>query len=125
MKEQLVSFYTAKLAKDKGFDWECSLMYASNGNICDKVYDFDNWCFAPTQSLLQKWLREKHGIIVFVKIDLPKHFYISLTDKVNIIYKYNIHKNNLLDIKFHEFKTYEEALEKGLLEALKIIKNGL
>lgn len=43
MREEIITFETAKLAKEKGF------------NIPSLDY-------ATTQSLLQKWLREEHNI---------------------------------------------------------------
>jgi hypothetical protein len=112
MEETIVSFKVAKLAKKKGFDISQSQMYASNGNITDKVYDFDNWCEAPTQSLLQKWLREIHKKHINVQPFYYKSNFISWDLKIhNTYYK-------------DKFNTYEEALEKGLLEGLKLIKDG-
>lgn len=70
MKEQLINFETAKLAKEKGLNEYCSSFYSLNSvtNEFD-LYDCNNnWkehknsnnpisISAPTQSLLQKWLR--------------------------------------------------------------------
>lgn len=83
MKEQLVEFETAKLAKDKGFNWATSCGYEENGEIYRPQYwepgcetdmtvlteealniDCDAICLAPTQALLQRWLYEKHQIWV-------------------------------------------------------------
>lgn len=134
MKEQLISFDTAKLAKEKGFDWKVSLHYESNGNrFFDKVpCNFNNVeliCSAPTQSLLQKWLREIHNI--HIKVD------DFLDDKTGIEWDYEIviigtdldEKGNYkalipysIDDLNRNFKTYEQALEKGLQEALKLIE---
>ena len=113
MEEQLISFETAKLAKEKGFNWKVSLHYESNGNrFFDKVEcNFNNVeliCSAPTQSLLQKWLREVHKLIITID---------HVTSKG---WCYRIQINNS-DWSIY-FKTYEEALEKGLQEALKLIK---
>ncbi len=59
---------------------------------------------------LQKWLREEHSIDVLV----DKGF---LSNK----YSYEVlYKNDMLDSEY-VFKTYEEALGKGLYEALKLI----
>ena len=106
MKEQLILFETAKLAKEKGF--LNSIHYDGMGGY------FTN----TTQSLLQKWLREEHNIEVWVT---PTHLsYIN-----NKLYKVEIEYFNGKRIhcfKHDEFKTYEEALEKGLQEALKLIK---
>jgi hypothetical protein len=69
---------------------------------------------APTQSLLQRWLREKHNILLAI---LPwKDHAADVNDKHNF-------RPMLVGIKtWKEFPTYEEALEKGLLESLKLIK---
>ena len=63
MNEQLISFETAKLAKEKGFDWKC--IYACDNEIelytapfkepinhNNKCYSKDS-CSRSTQSLLQ------------------------------------------------------------------------
>ena len=68
----------------------------------------------PTQSLLAKWLREEYNIdinIITKHKDLGK-FYGGFIDTNNKINK-SIGSN---------YKTYEEALEIGLQEALKLIK---
>jgi len=156
MKEQLVTFDTAKLAKEKGFilptkmyyenslieqihhedgksgpfGWEKGEMNLQSGYFINnwKNSDFSNksWymCSAPTQSLLQKWLREVHNwnIIVFNDdgdIEFGNLRYNFELRNVTISFK----KRNIKNIVgTYEFKTYEEALEKGLQEALKLIK---
>jgi hypothetical protein len=108
MKEQLITFETAKLAKEKGF------------MVVHKL---------PTQSLLQKWLREKHNLNIKVDdflnsdLDVVWDFEIvrigtDLDERGNYIalVPYSMDANTDRD-----FKTYEEALEKGLQEALKLI----
>ena len=75
---------------------------------------FSVCCSAPTQSLLQKWLREEHYIIVWVYPAIRLNGYQGCIQKKNMVGK-NI-------ILTHKFETYEEALEQGLFEALKLIK---
>lgn len=41
-------------------------MYASNGELTDAIYDFDDWCFAPTIAEVIDWLYEKHGVWISV-----------------------------------------------------------
>lgn len=85
MKEQLVTFETAKLAKEKGFDWVVFRTYHEDfpkekaelqydGDYDDAWIDEQNWnnwyeghISAPTQTLLQKWLREEFGLIMWVQ----------------------------------------------------------
>lgn len=135
MTDQLISFETAKLAKKKGFNEETSHYYDlidnklkhtiegfSNPNE-DCMIDIElewhnhsnfNRLAAPTQSLLQKWLREKHELHVGI--------YYRNVDKswiTEIFYTREYMKNGRLPYTVH--KTYEEALEQGLIEALKLI----
>jgi len=105
MTEQLIEFETAKLAKEKGFDIPGISDYLISGYKC----------FAPTQSLLQKWLRDKHDIILLI----DRHM-----DKGNLNYFYYPYVQGFFNgITLHSKKTYEHALEQGLIEALKLIKN--
>jgi hypothetical protein len=137
MEEQIVNFDTAKLAKEKKFDGICYDTYdlrdkklSNKYNIdLDEIYDeidlkkefecrfddiFEGYCLAPTQSLLQKWLREVH------KINLTVNFHQN-----TLKYSFNVFKNNQLMcssiLENLYFNAYEEALEVGLQEALKLI----
>ena len=127
MEEQLVTFETAKLAKEKGFDHVRTnhLPYMLEGDdegcigasIYCKVYA--NCC---TQSFLQKWLREAHNINVWVSS--------KTTDKGNTIFiphgrtiPDTIKKGLVKDvIAYKTFDNNEEALEFGLQQALKLIE---
>lgn len=128
MKEQLISFETAKLAKEKGLTsgLKCNHIYCigydiipedktllSHDYIRDSVENQLHLALAPTQSLLQKWLREVHKI----------HFHIDYNNKVNL---FAIHFQNPIikssSIFRESYDTYEQALEAGILEALKLIK---
>jgi hypothetical protein len=70
---------------------------------------------APTQSVLQKWLREEHNISVIVDFKLKKHPVLQYSPKTYDVKNYHIHGGEL-------YETYEEALEKGLQKGLKLIK---
>jgi len=63
IKDELISFETAKLAKEKGFDLKAtSGMYMCMGIYEGKIgtsIDCHRYVVAPTQALLQRWLREK------------------------------------------------------------------
>lgn len=73
-------------------------------------------CTAPTQSLLQKWLREKHNIhIVCWWYDKEDKFYTELGRKTKEKIFVQCGNTTLL------FNTYEEALEEGLKHALTLI----
>lgn len=132
MGDTLISFKVAKLAKEKEFNFKVLKQYSPDfegvidtdhsancviGGECALKYP-DKDCFgAPTQSLLQKWLREVHNIDVEA----------SLVERLNTRnYLIRVYKNNVPVVltTFHYYKTYEEALEIGLQEALKLIKDG-
>ena len=150
MKEQLISFQTATLAKEKGFDGYCLYAYqeTKTGHPTDAAIDFTGNLYftkedlynaeentsclhylAPTQSLLQKWLREVHNIILYV--------YYESEDADTMVYAYTICTESgdeyaPVHIRWQRkeswvmhtgyWSTYEEALERGLQEALKLIK---
>lgn len=58
--EDYVSFETAKLLKDKGFDWNCK----SKRFYPEPCYDQESpdGIYAPTLQMAMKWLREVHNI---------------------------------------------------------------
>ena len=167
MKEQLISFETAKLAKEKDFNILQHSYYFEDGEFKEnslkgtngyygEEYEFnlsefnENWndkwltkktgdrCFgcskqkgyletfsAPTQSLLQRWLREVHNIYVECRHDLTSdgkniRFYTSWGFLQQKDKNGNRNVNGWYD-EYNDWETYEEALEIGLQEALKLI----
>ena len=126
MEDTRVTFETAKLAKEKGFDALCYDAFNSIGNLysngwCEYLYDNkveipfrsgvleSQDILAPTQSLLAKWLREKHNIhlIAYKNINIDGYDWCFITT------------DGITNI--NSYKTYEEAYEIGLQEALKLI----
>jgi hypothetical protein len=146
MEEQLVSFETAKLAKEKGFDIETEYKFYNEKEISYKNYaDWDireeggysivtvprktgqlkkdlhikfieEEFPAPTQSLLQKWLREVHNIHIDIRTNAISggnyFFYLSQTRAPFYT----------LFVSVKDSDNYEEALEYALKESLKLIK---
>jgi hypothetical protein len=105
MKEQLITFKTAKLAKEKGFslgrhDYP---RYDPSGDF--QYINYTIGISAPTQSLLQKWLREKKNIFVYCMPTMNNKSW----------------HNNIASHNPSFIGTYEEALEISLQEALKLI----
>ena len=97
IREEICTYEVCKLAKEKGFPQdECGVnigYYAWDGcrNIHSLVssfawyndeYNHDDLYLAPTQALLQRWLREEKGVIVEVFVD----------DDSNMPLTYNIHQ---------------------------------
>jgi hypothetical protein len=123
MEEQLISFETAVLAKEKGFD--IKTLYRFLGETCREVdlncQLWDNEYYAPTQSLLQKWLREEMDMWVTI-------IFNGITYSISIYGRYTpdeeeIEISNTGSLNFEDkyFLRYEQALEVGLQEALKLI----
>ena len=131
--DEICTFEVCKLAKEKGFPQdECGVnigYYAWDGlrKIHSLVnsfawysdeYNYDNLFLAPTQSLLQRWLREEKGVTICVDIfDDGWFFDISTFYKqdtgvyeVDIPYK----SSNVSPV----YDTYELALEDALKYAL-------
>ncbi len=99
MKEELIKLRIVEMLPTKGF--------ILDGKI-------------PTQSLVQKWLREIHGINIFIsfKPNIKKwdfiSYYMSMSGEEYL--KYNSEY-----LKLHNkrrYNTYEEALEDGIYESL-------
>ena len=149
MKEQLISFETAKLAKEKGFNIYNDYFYCEEYGLCqlgeetlcvfnhpktnkfEMIYDCNSEFeegerfYASTQSLLQKWLREVHNLYVESHHDLTVdgksiQYYTSWGFLQQKDINGNQNVNGWYD-EYDDWKTYEEALEIGLQEGLKLI----
>jgi hypothetical protein len=132
MEDKLIDFKTAVLAKEKGFNWETLYCYLENGELQYSSgddgdhdgYNHNKWdnISAPTQSLLQAWLREKYNIHIELQFsrnstDDGLEWWFYLYPNINIggrvkFFPYEIGEN----------LTFNAALEQGLLKALKFIK---
>jgi len=129
MEEQLISFDTAKLAKEKGYFESPNKCYDPKCLDINHIYDWwterfystperiQRLLLAPTQSLLQKWLREVHKIEVFVKV-----FYSPQLNREGSFMYWGMYstKNCIGDCdKSTECKyKYEDAFEEALVLAL-------
>ena len=116
IEEEYVSFETAKLAKEKGFDIPTRYGFSERRSLV-RVDTSDNWnqdkelYSRPTQSLLARWLRGKYSKNVYVVM--------SITEKY-IFWVQDIH--SLVKVKTTDlYDTYEEAMEAGLQEALNLL----
>jgi hypothetical protein len=123
MKEQLITFETAKLANEKGLETTTERMYRQDGLLGHSDFSREITFRAPPQSLLQKWLREVHNINIFMsfKPNIKKWDFIPYSMDMNAkeYIKYNSEYTKIHNER--RFDTYEEALEVGLQEALKLI----
>ena len=149
MEDKLVIFDTAKLAKEKNFNipvysyfdknGELNMNYSiinqypneyleeygesiiipyksGDGSLSLEKINFNSWkdsYSAPTRTDLQDWLREEKGIKVYC---VPSALSSRTNDWIYVISRTgyeHIHQNSI-------FNTYEEALELGLQEGLKL-----
>lgn len=137
MTEQFITFATAKLARSKGYDEKDTHVYfeyATDKGILRKSHyatsqnsdiDFGCSCTGCQQSLLQKWLRERHRIDVEAyscaggyNWTLAKSFNSDyFSGGTHIADSDMTGPNNA-----GGWDTYEEALEAGLTNALIRIK---
>lgn len=108
--ETMINLETGRLAIKKGF-----INYAS---ILDKWLRIKQ--VIVSQSILQKWLREEHNIhvlpYIMTVID-SKDYAVSILQPKPAG---QIGVNELLGVS--SFKTYEDALERGLQEALTFLE---
>jgi len=116
IEEDLITFETANLANEKGFNVWCSSAYFSTeylGMATEIDYDtfIKDTYLAPTQSVLQKWLRKNYHI----------HISVEYTGQYFVKYKTG-YGSTYVNCANQNFNSYEQALEYGLFEALKSIK---
>ena len=126
MTEEFVTLETAKLLKEKGFNWKCERTISCDNIIrrydipqsmscCTEIDNEPVEFLCPTLYVAQKWLRDTKCLHIEIGymygnywlydiLTIPTHDLIGLSDRP--IIRYN---------------TYEEALEAGLQEALKLI----
>ena len=129
MKEQLITFETAKLAKEKGFTNIQTITESVKREYVDYKGDGISEYYwedkkvqrdiTPTQSLLQRWLREEYKIHIWCSNNLyGRGFRYTLE---------NLSSDEILGrmqggSSPSEGYTYEQALELALQEALKLIE---
>lgn len=118
MRDEIITFKTAQLAYNKGFcEFPVSHNYDTGGKLYApsvislnrSIYDRD-WgingirpILAPTQTMLQRWLRDSKHIEVYVKPAIVLDF--TYTG-----YYHGFYTNT--------YNTYEKAMEMALYAAL-------
>jgi hypothetical protein len=138
----LVSLQTAKLLKEHGFDipthgyfgkhrydkeyrefigyndeyWGDNYEYDWNTNG-EPFKPFSKDCISrPTLEVVSRWLRVQHDVDLVV----APHFDEVAHEKYEKFYKVTIIANSRPDTTFIEFKDYDECLEFGINEVLKL-----
>ena len=130
IEESYVSFDTARMLKEAGFEANLKTTYveeekdewafwASGTKRSDYNY-FDDTIACPTQALAARWLREKHRIVVDVAFTPPSvngdvwQYFIGEMD--DMVWEGDFESSD------RKYSTYEEAFEAGLQEAIKLMK---
>jgi hypothetical protein len=135
--ERIIEFNTAKLAKEKGFNIQDELVgshhyfYKSDKSLISG----DNFAkqllyHAPTQSVLQTWLRDNFRIHVSVNPWKDEMSYVNSDEVPNEGFQV-LYEGNVINIdddwntfsNFSHYTSYEECLENLLIEALKLIQD--
>ena len=120
IEEAYVSFETAKLLKDKGFNQNCATYYLDghvwrhyHGEVIPKgkqIYA------APTQQMAMRWLREVHKIhiqalcpVIDVDCDITGVTYnVVISNLRNCCISFDTSIENV------EYDSYEEAVEAAI-----------
>lgn len=120
--EDFVSFETAKLLKEKGFDVPCLTCWYIGSEAHEKFNDSPfnyneiksefEWLSRPTLQMAMKWLREVHKIHIQIWILEEKGYWFDIEKILNDQYKHkSLYSTGLEDIYF---ETYEQACEAAI-----------
>lgn len=122
-KEDCVSLEVAKILKEKGFNWPCEYFYAKiydriisirGDDLSEATYKYigkEN-ILVPSLWDTHKWLREEHNIIVGIICNSTSEWYYSIS-------VFNSVACTVMYASEKPYKSYEEALNNGILKALK------
>ena len=120
--EDYVSFETAKLLKEKGFDEECRTYYkvfpkskiaaiyhsSENRGVSE---DDQNEILCPTIHMAMKWLREVHHLFIQIEYECEDCFVSDIYSMIDYD-EWGEHKH--YPPTFVNCKTYEQACEAAV-----------
>lgn len=121
--EDYVSFETAKLLKDKGFNepalaytyGDGMISYYSRPRITDALSVEAGRIPLPTLQMAMKWLREVHNIHIDVgvgaDVDNPNHIFYAPTITIFVPHESVTYLGDMFE---EEYETYEEAAEAAI-----------
>ena len=124
MKEDYITFETALLAKETGFNWPVSAYYNEYTKMLirhagERSYQQAGTLSAPTQCFLGKWLREEKQLsIELYSFPKNKKEYIWGYDVCDLSMKHDA----MVFIHGERGDNYYNDFENGLKEALKYLK---
>lgn len=109
--EDYISFETAKLLKEKGFEGFTMFSYSAKGTtMCGNWENETDWLPKCTIQMAMKWLREKHNLYIDIRININ-----------NSLYSFQIYSVGISGARaFTEYriKSYEAACEEAILYCL-------
>lgn len=116
MTEDYVSFETAKLLKEKGFDKECNIAYFNETLVDYTMFGFclgGDLLYCPTLQMAMKWLRKEKGIAIIPVIS-------SILDNEKFLWdiKIVVAKTNETYSQGWIYEEPEEAYETAIKYAL-------
>lgn len=137
MIDQIITFETAKLAKEKGFEQYSKSVYYCHDPFIGQRFNagdrrFNNqtlheeyMAYAVTQSLLAKWIRDVHKINITVHPTLIGDAWYFEAHRVHQGLGYGLDDilTGLYEGESRHSDTYEEALERALFLTLKLKVN--
>lgn len=117
--EDFVSFETAKLLKEKGFNEYCRYFFKKpdegylgkkNGLEFNQNSDHKNeqWFACPSLSLTMKWLREVHNIHIKVHCSGHRNYLVYAQSLVSAFCDFCIESTTC------SFNSYEEAVKAAI-----------
>lgn len=132
--EQFVSFDTAKLLKEAGFEEMVNSCFMYDDKADEYEYEFvngyaivkkalrdnyngyENTISRPTQAFAARWLREVYNVAIYSLYDDDMEQWFYVVDAFT--------KNPVINgfQSGSEYDDYESAFEDGLREAIKLIK---
>ena len=109
--EDFVSFETAKLLREKGFEGKMHTFYTENGTEMESSYVVPSNFFPiyrPTLQMAMKYLREVHNIFIVIE----PHVYDSINEKTSSYVASLWQGDNYYEnIGSKDYPTHEEACD--------------
>lgn len=119
MMEEYITFETAKMLKEAGYDVPCDAIFTEDGieiiDVGRANYNglYPDMVSRPTQEMAASWLRDRSKIHIYC-------FFCSDYWHVDNVFGYCIQSLERHEDIYSEnsYTSYEEALEAGLQEAI-------
>lgn len=121
IQEEYVSFETAQMLKEAGFEYNGEYYYDKHGNIEPSLYADNDDYPRPTQAIAARWIREVHRVALDIVFLPPSG------EEDEWMYYVEYMDNMTWDVNFaspDKYANFEQAMEAGLQKALEMIKES-